>query len=124
MKAALDWILRIAAAALAWLHIAGSAGAGRAAVVVYSVMATLGLTLSLLLVAMCLSESGRAALRSKRANWPRYPVARWIWSLSSVAYLAWTEHQWLASMLLLVIVLTQCLCTTAHEEEPASAAGG
>lgn len=123
MKTAFDWILRIAAAALAGLHIAGNDGAGRVAVVVYGVMATLGLTLALLVVATCLTETGRIALRSKKADFPRYPVARWIWSLGSVAYLAWTEHQWLATMLLLVIILTQCLCTTAHEEEPAQATG-
>jgi hypothetical protein len=75
------------------------------------------------LVLVCLTESGRAGLRAKKADWPRYPIIRWIWSLGSVAYLAWTEHQWLAGALLLTFMLVLHLRATAHGKEPAAAAG-
>ncbi|KJK05894.1 hypothetical protein UB46_43150 [Burkholderiaceae bacterium 16] len=120
---ALCWILRIAVTVLAWLHLNGNEGAGRVAVVYFSVMTAIGLPLAVFLVLSCFTESGRAAIRAKKEDWPRYPIFRWIWSLGVVAYLAWTEHQWLAGALLLTFMLVLHLRATAHGKEPAGAAG-
>lgn len=123
MKKTLIWALRLAVAALAWLHLGGSEGAGRVVAVYFTVMVSIGLPLAALMVLLCLTEHGRAGLRARKADWPRYPIFGWIWSIGAVVYLAWTEHQWLAGALLLMFLLCLQLRATAHGKEPAGVAG-
>lgn len=94
MKTIVDWVARAVLLVFAVLWVGGSEGAGRVIVVFYTVTNVIVIPVFLVLLGLSLNAKYLAVLRKSCAAAfakTRRPVmvARWLWVVTVIAFLAW-----------------------------------